>query len=87
MLKLPVLEGPRSDIQSFSHPLTLTSTGHWAALGNKRSSLPGETISLLVLCAAKAPGNIKPAKTGPSQCTSSHLGRVQLRRFIFLVPR
>ena len=32
----------------FSHPLTLTSPGYWDTLGNKRSVLPGETISLLV---------------------------------------
>ena len=29
----------------------LTSPGHWAILGNKRSGLPGKTISLPVLCA------------------------------------
>ena len=49
-LKLPVFVGPLSAIQ---RPFDiLTSPGHWATLGNQRSCLPEETISLPVLCAA-----------------------------------
>ena len=33
-LKLPVLVGPLSAVQPFSHPLTLASPSHWATLGN-----------------------------------------------------
>ena len=46
-LKLPVLVD-----KLFSYPLTLTSLHHWDKLGNQHSGLPGETISLPVLCAA-----------------------------------
>ena len=34
LLKLPVLVGPLSAIHPFSHLLILTSSGHWATVGN-----------------------------------------------------
>ena len=52
-----------------SHPLTLTAPGHWATLGNQRSGLSGETISLplLFLCAAniRRPGISNPHRHTP----------------------
>ena len=32
--ELPVLVGPLSALRQFSHPLTVTSPGHWATLGD-----------------------------------------------------
>ena len=43
---------PLSAIQLFCHPSTSTCPGNWTTLGNQGSGIPGETISLLVLCSA-----------------------------------
>ena len=81
---------PIPAFQPFQHPLTSTSPGHWATLGNQLSFLPGETISLQVLCAANiimVPRNIKLAQTMPSQGTYSNLDRVEPWRFISCAQR
>ena len=59
----------------------LTFLSHWATLGNQRSGLPGET-SGFVCSQHTAPRNIELAQTQSSQCTNSHLGRVEPQRFI-----
>ena len=78
--------GSLSTIRPLSHPLTLTSSRHWAILGNLCSGLPGTTQFILGFVCSQhtAPRNIKPAQTqtSSSRVTNSHLGRVERRRFI-----
>ena len=86
--KSPVLVGLLSSIHSFSHPLTLTSSGHWAVLGNQRSGLTGETNSLPFFCAANT------RCSGIQTCKDTALSGYQFTTWssiasdkLFLVPR
>ena len=50
--KLPVFVRPPSAVQPPFDIQCITSSGHWATLGNQLSGPTGETVSLSVLCAA-----------------------------------
>ena len=65
---------------SYQH-LTLTSTDHWATLGNWLTCLARKTIFLQVLCAANIQG-AKEYQTPPSQGTNSLHDRLEPWRFI-----
>ena len=89
-IKLPFLVGPLSAIQPFSHPLTLTSPGHWAILGNQcfRSTM-GNNFTLIFFVAANiwGPGIQTCTDTVLSLGTDSCLVGVEPQRFISRAQR
>ena len=74
--------GPRSAFQPFSHLLTVTFNFPWSLAYIRKLAFGPPCGNYFVCSQHTAPKNTTLAQTQLSQGTDSHLGRVELRRFI-----